>query len=204
MAAIDRPASYLITHGLATDADAASRSAVLASVRLGLEHGVSMVQIREKLLSARNLLGLARAAVEMAHGSSTRILINDRADIAAAARADGVHLRFDSMPTEAVRSKFPGLLIGRSVHSPDEAACEVKEADFVLFGPVFATPGKEPIGLDRFRLVCDRLGDYPVLAVGGITAGNAAEVLKAGAAGVAAIREMNEPDPLRAIMDAIK
>ncbi len=204
MAAIDRPISYLITRGLATDTDAASGEAVLESVRLGVEHGVSMVQIREKHLSGRLLFELTRAAVEIARGSSTKILVNDRADIAAAAGADGVHLRSDSLPTAVVRSQFPDLLIGRSVHDVSEAERESAQAEFVLFGPVYATLGKEPTGLDQLQLVCEKLGNFPVLAVGGVTANNAASVFAAGAAGVAAIREMNDPDSLRAIMDAIK
>jgi thiamine-phosphate diphosphorylase len=108
------------------------------------------------------------------------------------------------MATSVVRSAFPGLLIGRSVHAADEAELAAQDADFVLFGPVFSTPGKgTPAGIEEVKTICDRLGAFPVLAVGGITAANAVDVLSAGAAGIAAIRQMNDPASLREIMAAL-
>lgn len=205
MAPIARPASCLITRGVATDADVESRDDVIAAVRFGVEHGVSMIQIREKELSGRHLFDVVRAAAEIARGTSTRLLVNDRADIAAAAGAEGVQLRSDSMPSSVVRSAFPGLLIGCSVHTVDEAEAAAPSADFVVFGPVFDTPGKgAPTGLARLTDVCRRLSGFPVIAVGGIGSDNAADAIKAGAAGVAAIRAMNEPDSLAAIMKALQ
>ncbi len=200
-----RPLSCLITRGLATDHDAASLAAVLDAVCLGVEHGVSIIQIREKQLSGRHYFDLARAAVEISRNSDTKLLVNDRADIAAAAGADGVQLRSNSIPSSVVRSAFPDLLIGCSVHSADEAEAASRESDFVVFGTVFETPGKgEPAGLAGLTTVCCRLSGFPVIAVGGITADKVADALSAGAAGVAAIRAMNDPAELAAIMERIR
>lgn len=200
-----RPLSCLITSGVATDNDGASRADVLDAVRLGVEHGVSMIQIREKKLSGRHLFDLVRAAVEIARNTDTRLLVNDRADIAASAGADGVHLRSDSMFPSVVRVAFPGLMIGCSVHSVEEAVAASGSSDLALFGTVFETPGKgEPAGLAGLTTVCCRLSGFPVIAVGGITADNAADAVSAGAAGVAAIRAMNDPAELAAIMEMIR
>jgi len=200
-----RPLSCLITSGVATDNDGASRADVLDAVRLGVEHGVSMIQIREKKLSGRHLFDLVRAAVEIARNTDTRLLVNDRADIAASAGADGVHLRSDSMLPSVVRATFPGLMIGCSVHSVEEAVAASGSSDLALFGTVFGTPGKgEPAGLAGLEEVCHRSSGFPVLALGGITADNAADAVSAGAAGVAAIRAMNDPAELAAIMEMIR
>lgn len=178
---------------------------MLAAVRLGVEHGVSMIQVREKQLSGRHLFDVALAAAAITRGTSTKLLVNDRVDIAAVAGADGVQLRADSIPPNVVRSVFPELLIGCSVHTVDEAEAAARTADFVVFGPVFDTPGKgEPTGLARLTDVCHRLSGFPVIAVGGIASGNAADAIKAGASGVAAIRAMNEPDSLAAILKVLQ
>ncbi len=204
MQPIDKPVSCLITRGLATDDDAASREDVLDAVRLGVEHGVSMIQIREKQLSGRHLFGLVRSAAEITRNSNTKLIVNDRADIAASTGSDGVHLRSDSMLPAVVRAAFPGLLIGCSVHSVEEAVAASRESDFAVFGPVFVSPGKgEPAGLAGLEAVCRRLSGFPILALGGITADNAADAVSAGAAGVAAIRTMNDPISLAAVLEAI-
>jgi thiamine-phosphate pyrophosphorylase len=103
-----------------------------------------------------------------------------------AARADGVHL-----PSGAPREILPGLLIGRSCHTLEEIKLAL--ADFVTFGPVFATPGKgEPVGLEMLRQAC-ALGK-PVFALGGVTWENAQACMQAGAEGVAGIRMFQAPD----------
>jgi len=199
-----RPLTCLITGGHATDDDAGSRQDVLEAVRLGVEHAVSMVQVREKQLSGRHLFDLVRAGVDITRNTQTKLLVNDRADIAAAAGADGVQLRSDSMPPFVVRSAFPDLLIGSSVHSADEAEAASRGSDFVIFGPVFVTPGKgSPAGLVELSAVCRRLSDFPVIALGGIAADNVSDALSAGAAGVAAIRAMNDHAELAVIMEII-
>lgn len=171
--------------------------ALLAAIHRCVAAGVDWVQIREKDLSARELLELTRAAVVMA-GSSASILVNDRLDVALAAGAAGVHLGNDSVPVGEVARWCKGghapreFLIGRSVHHLAEAVdAERAGADYAFFGPVFATPSKlaygPPQGISRFAEVCHTLR-IPVLAIGGVTEENAADCLRAGAAGIAAIR----------------
>jgi thiamine-phosphate pyrophosphorylase len=143
------------------------------------------------------------------HGA--RLVINDRADVALAAEADGVQRAHDSLPVAALRGIGRHLLIGASVHSVDEARAAAEEgADFLVFGPVYDTPSKRaygpPQGLDALRRVAGEV-TRPVLAIGGITAARVREVLGAGAAGVAvisAILAADRPgDATRAFLDAL-
>jgi thiamine-phosphate pyrophosphorylase len=155
-------------------------AALLKMLEAQMELGTEYVQIREKDLSARELFSLTQAVVAARGKRTTRILVNTRADIAAAAGADGVHL-----PANAARVNLPGLLVGRSCHTL--ADVRAAGADYVTFGPVFHSPGKgTPIGVDQLREAC-RLC-VPVFALGGITWGNATECIEAGAAGIAGIR----------------
>ena len=142
-----------------------------------------------------------------------RILVNDRLDIALAADAGGVHLGEQSLPPEEALRLLQSLapedfLIGASCHSP-QAAKEAERggADYLFFGPVFATPAKAgygaPQGLDRLGEVC-RAVTLPVLAIGGITAENAAACLSAGASGIAAIRLFQHAPELPALVKALK
>lgn len=121
------------------------------------------------------------------------MLVNDRVDIARGASADGVHLTVQSLPADVVRNICgPEFVIGVSTHSLAEAqAAQVAGADFVVFGPVFDTESKRafgaPQGLDKLREVTNALGDFPVLAIGGITRENFASCIAAGASGIAGI-----------------
>jgi thiamine-phosphate pyrophosphorylase len=139
----------------------------------------------------------ARFAIAETRATQTRVLINDRLDIALAAGAAGVHLGEKSLPLETVvewrrstgRSDF---MIGASCHSLESTrGAERDGADYVFFGPVFATPSKAafgpPHGIERLREVCAAV-KIPVLAIGGVSAENARECLEAGATGIAAIR----------------
>jgi len=161
---------------------------------------VPLVQIREKSLSARVLYELTIRATAIARGSTTRLLVNDRFDIARAAGADGVHLTSRSLPARVVRSICgEDFLIGVSTHSLQTALdARADGADFVVFGPVFATPSKqmfgEPQGLERLREVTNALKGFPVLAIGGINLDNAADCFRAGASGIAAIRLFQDTD----------
>lgn len=197
------PIIYLITKGEATDSDFTDAcSAVLETIRLAVETQVSLVQIREKHLSARLLFELTRSAAEITRGSATRLLVNDRADIAIAAGADGVHLAADSIPTGALRQKLlPGFLIGVSTHSHEAVRTAAKAgADFAVFGPIFQTPGKgRPRGLADLRALCAKTGPFAVIGIGGIDPANCGSVLASGASGIAGIRSFNEPESLRSI-----
>ena len=139
------------------------------------------------------LYDLTAQAVEITRGSNTRLLVNDRADIALAAGADGVHLTSRSLPPVVVRNICgPEFLIGVSTRSLAEVrAAQAAGADFVVFGPIFDTESKrvfgEPQGLDKLREVTMELGDFPVLAIGGITNENIAACVSAGASGIAGI-----------------
>jgi thiamine-phosphate pyrophosphorylase len=163
---------------------------------------VDLVQIREKKLSASVLYQLARCAVNITKASATKLLINDRSDIAAAAAADGVHLTTTSLPTAVVRRSFgEDFIIGVSTHSLAAANLARRDgANFVVFGPVFATASKkeygDPLGLARLAEVCAELSPFPVLALGGVTKRNAAACFSAGAQGIAAISELAQPETL--------
>lgn len=163
-----------------------TRGDVIACARRALADGVDMVQVREKDLDARRLLELVRQVVRLARGSPTQVLVNDRLDVALAAGADGVHLPADGLPAAAVRGMVGR--VGVSTHTLDEVRrAEAGGADFIVFGPVFDTPGKTAVGVDRLREAV-RAVRTPVYAIGGVTMENAARVVDAGAAGIAGIR----------------
>ncbi len=158
--------------------------------------GVDYIQMREKDLSARAQWELARAALERLRAfPATRLLINDRLDVALAAGAQGVHLPGGGLAiADARRLAPPGFLIAASCHAPGEAVAAAEAgADFLVFGPVFATPSKPgatPAGLAALAAACRAA--IPVLALGGVNRENAAECLAAGAAGIAGIRMFQE------------
>ena len=165
---------------------------VVAQVADAARAGVHLVQIRERDLEGAALLRLVGRCVDATHASSTRIIVNDRLDVALAAGAHGVHLRGDSMPAARIRGVVPaGFLIGRSVHEPDEARRVSVQGglDYLVFGPVFETPskaGRPAAGLDALRAVVQAT-TVPVLAIGGIGIDRVSAVMEAGAAGFAAI-----------------
>lgn len=197
---LPRPVIYPITSGKTNSLN------ILGLVRAAVEAEVPLFQIREKSLPARELYELTFRAAEIARGSKTRLLVNDRADIARAAGADGVHLTSQSLPADVVRNIFGSeFLIGVSTHSVDEArAARDGGADFVVFGPVFEKHGfSTPQGLDKLRYVTRELGDFPVLAIGGISLENVAACFEAGASGIAAIRLLNNPESLARVISAI-
>lgn len=185
------------------------------SIRRAAAAGAGWIQIREKDLDSRSLVELVRFAVAETRGTSARVLVNDRLDVALAANAAGVHLGENSLPVEAV-TEWRGstgrldFLIGASCHSLESArAAERGGADHIFFGPVFATPSKAtfgaPQGTERLREVCASVG-IPVLAIGGVNAGNARDCLAAGAAGIAAIRlfqDAKDEDELAAQLKAV-
>ena len=168
---------YLITPDQIDPAAAVSEALAV------LPRGAAGVQLRQNL-PPRELLRRARELHEICLRHDAPLLINDRADVALAAGADGVHLPARGL--KAADARALGLrLVGESVHTPEEAARSA--ADFCLFAPVFETPGKNAQGLQRLRETC-RATRLPVLALGGVDEMNAAKCIEAGAAGVACIR----------------
>lgn len=157
-----------------------------------LQGGVKCVQLREKDLSPVSLFSLALELRELTRRYGAKLLINDRADIALACAADGVHLTSTSLPVEEIRKIIgPDLLIGVSTHRLDEILTAQQDgADFVTFGPVYFTPSKAafgpPVGLEKLQEVC-RLSALPVFALGGVKLERLDEIMASGAAGVALI-----------------
>ena len=177
---------------LVTDRLRASGGDLLAAVGRALAGGVRAVQLREKDLPGREMHRLALALRQLTSRHGARLLVNDRVDVALAAEADGVHLGVASIPPgEARRLLGPQALIGCSTHDLREVAeAEAGGADFVTFGPLYATPSKAaygpPVGIGALRRAC-AASRIPVFALGGVGAGNVCEVLGAGAWGVGAI-----------------
>jgi thiamine-phosphate pyrophosphorylase len=189
-----------------TDRGATGGRPLIEVARAAVAGGVEMVQLREKDLAGRPLLALARELVEAVRsaGPRRRVIVNDRLDVALAAKAAGVHLPSDGLPIEGARRCSGGrFLIGRSVHSLAEARQAAKEgADYLFFGPVFATPSKTaygpPQGTDALRKVVGTV-EIPVWAIGGINPGTAGELRGIGIAGVAVISAIAAaPDPAEA------
>ncbi len=203
----DRPYIYVITDGTATDASFAEAvEKIVHQITDAVDEKVAMVQIREKQLTARHLFDLARICTDITRDSATKLLINDRADIAAASGADGVHLTAHSISAEVVRRAFGiELIVGVSAHTLAEveaAACQ--RADFAVFGPVFETPGKGPaVGLELSKSICSAVAPFPVLGLGGIDRFNCADVIFAGAVGVAGIRSFGDRAKLRSLRESL-
>ena len=169
--------------------------------------GAGAVQLREKDLSAHELYDLGACLQEMLSPYRVPLLINDRLDVALALNAEGVHLAGHSLPTRTARSVLgPDKLLGVSTHNLDAARQAAEEgADFVVFGPVFATPSKlaygPPQGLSQLAAVAREV-PIPVLAIGGITPANLSQVRLTGAHGVAMIRAvLAAPDPCAATQE---
>ncbi len=182
---------------LAFSSEDSAQAALLAALARPAAANLDWIQIREKDLPAKSLAALVRSALRLAR-SGQRILLNDRLDVALATGAHGVHLGESSLPPAEVTrwlrsSSAPSdFLVGVSCHSLESARAAAEAgASYIFFGPAFATPSKAafgpPQGLARLADIC-RSVRIPVLAIGGITADNAAACLSAGASGIAAIR----------------
>lgn len=194
------------------------RRCLIAQARYAVEAGVELVQVRERDLAAAELAAIVREMRGVTRGSRTRVIVNDRLDVALAGGADGVQLRGDSIGVCAARRLAPaGFLIGRSIHSLDEAM-SAADADYVIAGTVFPSPSKDDattlLGLDGLQAIAQRVR-VPVLAIGGVTEARVENIARAGAAGCAAIglfmgadrgpgHESCRAVPLRALVDRVR
>jgi thiamine-phosphate pyrophosphorylase len=161
------------------------------------EGGATLIQLREKGLSSRQFYQEAQEALQAARERGLKIIINDRVDIALALSADGVHLGQEDLPPEAARRLLGSdAIIGVSTHNSEQARMAAEMAiDYVAIGPIFATPTKRgssdsPIGFEGLRLARRAVGNKPLVAIGGITAGNSRKVLGSGADAIAMISDL--------------
>jgi thiamine-phosphate pyrophosphorylase len=194
---------------LVTDEALAGTRGVEAVVRAAVAGGVTMVQVREKRGDARAFLDHTRALGTWLRTLGVPLIVNDRVDIALAAGADGVHVGQGDLPCIDVRRLVgPHRLVGVSVGSVDEARqAERDGADYLGVSPIFATPTKPdappPVGLQGLRAIRAAVR-LPLVAIGGIHAGNAAQILAAGADGIAVVSAiMSAPDPTAAARELL-
>jgi thiamine-phosphate pyrophosphorylase len=170
--------------------DGAAIACLLQQAMYAIDAGIDVVHVRERDLDARVLCDLVASMVEQARGTSTRIVVNDRVDVALAAGAAGVHLPARGMPVDAVRRLVPAdYLVGRSVHTVAEAT-EAQGADYLLAGTVWDSASKRPghptLGVDGLAAIV-LAARVPVLAIGGVHSDRVGDVRRTGAAGAAAI-----------------
>ena len=151
-----------------------------------------IIQLRERDLSASELVRLAREVQAVTVSHSSQLLINDRIDVALALEGVGVHLRSNSLPVSVARRVLGAQrLLGISVHSIEEVlAAESQGANYIVLGPIYETPSKQmfgpPLGIHMLEKAC-RLVRIPIIGIGGVTAARAHEMRRAGAFGVAVI-----------------
>jgi thiamine-phosphate pyrophosphorylase len=161
-----------------------------------IKGGASLIQLRDKDAAPQEFYREAAAALQIARDHNARLIINDRVDIALALKADGVHLGQTDLPAEAARRLLgKDAIIGFSTHNLQQAeSATAMPVDYIAFGPIFQTSSKEnpePVaGLSALREVRAIVGCLPLVAIGGITAASAVEVLRAGADALAIIAEL--------------
>lgn len=182
------------------------QAVLLEQIEGAVRAGVTLVQIRERDLAARPLLDLVRAAVRLAAGSSTRIVVNDRLDVALASKA-GIHLRGDSPSSLNLAALIgPDLLVGRSVHGCGDVSRE-RRADYLVASTVFPTPSKTDkdtwLGTSGLADIVHAAGRVPVLAIGGITAATCARIVASGVVGVASIGAFLPQGPGESVATAV-
>ncbi|MFN2530799.1 MAG: thiamine phosphate synthase [Pyrinomonadaceae bacterium] len=176
-----------------------ARLSHLEQVRQFVEGGASLIQLRDKSLSAGEFYQVARVAISVAGARNVRLIINDRVDIALAVGADGVHLGQHDMPPAAARQLLGSeAIIGLSTHDLEQARAAVElPIDYLALGPIFRTctkadPGPE-VGLAGLQAVRSQIGEFPLVAIGGISLANAQNVIKAGADSVAVVSALLSP-----------
>jgi thiamine-phosphate pyrophosphorylase len=194
------------------DPQRAGGHALPALARKVVDGGATLVQLRDKLGSTREMIGRARAIKAALAGTGVPLLVNDRVDVALAAGADGVHVGQDDMAAADARALLgPDAMIGLSVKTMAQAdGAPLDSLDYVCVGGVFATGSKDnasaPIGVAGVRSIVAALrarsAGFPVGAIAGIDAGNAADVIAAGVDGIAVIAALSlAPDPTAAARD---
>lgn len=196
---------------VATPRDHMTEPEFLARVRDALDGGVDVLQLRCKGWEALPYMRLADRVGDLARSRGVPFIINDRADVALAVHADGVHLGQNDLPAEFARRVLPSGVIGRSSHEPAHAQRAVEErASYFAVGPVWETPtkpGRPAAGLSYVRDVAALHPPMPWFAIGGINLDNVAQVLAEGAERIAVVRAvLDAPDPAiaaRSLADAL-
>ena len=162
-------------------------------VQLFAHGGASLVQLREKHLTGMELYEEAKAALTVARRCGVKLIINDALDVAIAVRADGIHLGQDDFSPDSARALLTETaIIGYSTHTVDQAVAARKlPIDYLAIGPIFPTTTKSDtspvVGLEGLRAVRKAIGQFPLVAIGGITEKNARAAIEAGADSVAVI-----------------
>jgi len=193
-----------------TDRRGLGGARLLPRIQAGIDSRIDLIQVREKDLETRPLLERVQATVALACGSESRVVINDRLDVALATGAHGVHLGGQSMSFEAVRRAVPpNFWIGVSCHSAEEVwVAEQAGADYAFLGPIFDTESKRiygpPLGLGVLERAARGVSRMPVLALGGITIARAVECMAAGAAGIAGISIFQQCDSVSERVKALR
>lgn len=194
---------------LVTDRALSHGRATADIVREAVTGGATFVQLREKSCGTREFLEEARAVLDVVRPLGVPLIINDRVDIALAVGAEGVHLgQRDMAIADARRLGPPSWIIGVSAESVEDAICAEKEgADYIGVSPVFATPTKtdtaSPLGLEGLRAIRAAVR-IPLVAIGGIHAGNAREVIRAGADGLAVVSAIVSADSPREAAEQLR
>lgn len=179
-----------------------------AQVEKLIDGGATFIQLREKYASSNEFYQAAQEALAIARRRNVTIIINDRTDLALALRADGVHLGQDDLPPAAAR-KILGerAIIGYSTHNLAQVTEAVRmPINYLAFGPIFTTKTKEnpdaTVGIENLKKVRQLVGDFPLVAIGGITSENFREVMRAGADSAAIVSDLiSEPDEITAKME---
>ncbi len=207
-------------HSLSVSESREGQEILLSKIDAASAAGTDWIQIREKDLSGKDCSFLTHEAFQRAAKFSankttpTRVVVNDRLDVALSERAGGVHLGEKSLPVAEAKRLADNLgerknfVIGVSCHSLEAAKSATSDgADYLFFGPVFATPSKAafgaPQGLERLAEVCQAVS-IPVLSIGGITLANASACLAAGASGIAAIRLFQDAPDMSSLVHSLR
>jgi thiamine-phosphate pyrophosphorylase len=206
---LERPIICVVTRARGRSGSP-ERRALLERLAAAAGAGASLVQIRERQFNDRDLAGFVREVVAAVKPAGALVTVNDRTDVALVAGADGVHLKSDGpSPQDVRRIVPPDFVVGRSVHHEDEAVAmaATNACDYLLFGTVFPSRSKPPdhqvAGIDALARVC-RSVTLPVLAIGGVTVDRAGELIRAGAAGVAAISLFSDAPDVAAVVHALR